>query len=232
MTKLPGKRKTTAEIYQLIRNKITSFEMFPGDRVTEHELADLFEVSRTPVREALKRLEVEGFVSVRPKHGCFIRDFDIVELAEYYDIRIALEQLAVEHACESMPDKLVKQAMEAWDPARHDDDMARGIDLSVKDEAFHIGLAEGAQKPMLADMLRSINNRIRIIRRLDINADNRSLRTYREHFEVLQHILNRDAGKAKLAIKRHILRSRDFAKTLTLTALAQKKAQIRAGNTR
>jgi DNA-binding GntR family transcriptional regulator len=223
----PQKRLNATEVYQLLKKQITSFEIFPGSRLTEGELAEVFGVSRTPVREAIKRLETEGFITVRPKQGCYIRDLDIIELAEFYDIRIALEQLAIESACANMSDKTVEQLLDSWNPEHHDADIAAGIDLGEKDEAFHISLAEKSNKPVLAEMLRNINNRIRIIRRLDINSDQRSVRTYNEHYEILMLISQRETTKAKQSIKRHILRSRDFAKALTLTALAQKKAQIK-----
>lgn len=218
------KRLNADGVYLRIKEMITSFELYPGTRITEHELADLFSVSRTPIREALQKLEVEGFLTVRPKQGCFIRELDINELTEYYDLRIAIEQLIVDYACNHMPDKLIEQFIVLWRPEMHDQDMANGVDLGEKDESFHVGLAHASGKPIMAEMLTNINNRIRIIRRLDLNTDNRSVRTYIEHSEILQHILRRDATKAKNQIKRHILRSREFAKTLTLTALARKKS--------
>lgn len=218
------KRLNTAGVYAELKQMITSFELYPGSRVTEQELADRFAVSRTPIREALQKLEVEGFLTVRPKQGCFIRELDINELTEYYDIRIALEQLIVDVACNNMPDKLIEQFIAAWLPEMHDQDIAQGIDLGEKDESFHVGLARASGKPVMAETLLTVNNRIRIIRRLDLNSDNRSVRTYLEHSEILQHILRRDATKAKNMMKRHILRSREFAKTLTLTALARKKS--------
>lgn len=218
------KRLNADGVYLRIKEMITSFELYPGTRITEHELADLFSVSRTPIREALQKLEVEGFLTVRPKQGCFIRELDINELTEYYDLRIAIEQLIVDYACNHMPDKLIEQFIALWAPEMHDQDMANGVDLGEKDESFHVGLAQASGKPIMAEMLTNINNRIRIIRRLDLNTDNRSVRTYIEHSEILQHILRRDATKAKNLIKRHILRSREFAKTLTLTALARKKS--------
>lgn len=228
----PGaKGSNTAGIYARIKQMITSFELYPGSRITEQELADLFAVSRTPVREAIQRLEVEGYLTVRPKQGCFIRELDINELTEYYEVRIALEQLIVEYACSNMPDKAIEQSMELWRPEVHDQDVAQGIDLGEKDESFHVGLALASGKPVMAELLHNINNRIRIIRRLDLNTDNRSVRTYLEHHEILQHILQRDAAKAKNLMKRHILRSREFAKTLTLTALARSKSRGMGRNT-
>ncbi len=216
-------RPNTSALYQQIKQKIIAFELYPGSRVTEQQLAELFGVSRTPVRQALQRLEIEGFLTIRPKQGCFIRSLDVDELMEYYEARIALEQLIVEAAVSNMSDKQIDAMLHTWHPQRHDEAMAAGIDLGEQDEAFHVGLALASHKPVLAHLLQDINHRIRVIRRLDLNDDNRSQRTYKEHHEILMHIRDRDALKAKTAIKRHILRSREFAKTLTLTALARHK---------
>lgn len=219
----PDKPSTVDTLYTQLKQKIISFELYPGSRVTEQVLAEMFNVSRTPIRQALQRLEIEGFVSIRPKQGCFIRELDVNELMEYYEARIAIELLIVESAVNAMSDKQIEGMMATWRPERHDQELSDGVDLGGKDEAFHVGLAIASDKPVLAAILKNINHRIRVIRRLDLNSDNRSQRTYNEHFEILQLIKERDKGKAKLAMKRHIQRSREFAKTLTLTALARKK---------
>lgn len=219
----PDKPSTVDTLYTQLKQKIISFELYPGSRVTEQMLAEMFGVSRTPIRQALQRLEIEGFLSIRPKQGCFIRELDVSELMEYYEARIAIELLIVDCAVNAMSDKQIEQMLATWQPGLHDQEQSTGVDLGVKDEAFHVGLAMASDKPVLASMLKNINHRIRVIRRLDLNSDNRSQRTYNEHYEILQLIKERDKGKAKLAMKRHIQRSREFAKTLTLTALARKK---------
>lgn len=218
-----AKRSNVNALYNQLKQKIISFELYPGTRVTEQTLAEMFGVSRTPIRQVLQRLEIEGFLTIRSKQGCFIRALDVDELMEYYEARIAIEQLIVEAAVTNMSDKEVEQMMLIWQSDAHDAELAQGIDLGEKDESFHVGLALASNKPVLATILKNINHRIRVIRRLDLNSDNRSQRTYKEHFEILQHIKDRDVSKAKNAMKRHIQRSREFAKTLTLTALARQK---------
>lgn len=218
-----AKRSNVSKLYDQLKQKIISFELYPGTRVTEQTLSEMFGVSRTPIRQVLQRLEIEGFLTIRPKQGCFIRELDVDELMEYYEARIAIEQLIVESAVTNMSDKEVEQMMLAWQSDTHDAELAQGIDLGEKDESFHVGLALASDKPVLAAILKNINQRIRVIRRLDLNSDNRSQRTYKEHSEILQHIKDREMSKAKNAMKRHIQRSREFAKTLTLTALARQK---------
>lgn len=225
-TDSPAPRLSATDVYHGIKEMILSFELYPGTRVTETELADFFGVSRTPVREALQKLEVEGYLSIRPKQGCFIRDLDIEELSEYYRVRIALEQLAVEAACAMMPTKDLEQLAEKWNPDQLSSEDASSH-MDQKDEDFHLAIARGSGNSVLENYLRDINNRIRIIRRMDFTDYDRVGRTYREHYAIIQHMLDRNMEKAKSELRLHILRSEEFAKTLTLTELARRKSFAR-----
>lgn len=106
------------DVYTRLREMILNFEIYPGSRVTETELADHFGVSRTPIRSALQRFEVEGYLTVLPKQGCFIRNVDIEDLRKYYQVRMSLEQLSVQLACTYMSDTVLNDLAAAWDPAR------------------------------------------------------------------------------------------------------------------
>lgn len=217
------KPMATSDIYQTLREMILSFELYPGSRVTETELAEYFGVSRTPIREALMRLEHDGHLSIRSKQGCFIRQIDVEELSEYYRVRIALEMATVEEACNHMPTSEVEQLVAFWDPASQPEQLSSST-MEENDESFHIALAMGSKNAILVKYLRDINDHIRVIRRVDFNDPDRIRRTYQEHYEIVQCILHRDAAKARSLMKRHIRRSEEFAKTLTLTQLARRKA--------
>lgn len=219
-----SKKATAFEVYEKLREMILSFEIYPGSRVTETQLAEHFHLSRTPIREALQRLEQEGHLTIRPKQGCFIRELNIGELSEYYEVRIALEMAAVEKACSHMPTKELEALAEQWQPSMQPKRISAEA-MKEKDEAFHMALAGGGGgNQVLIKHLRDINNHIRIIRRVDFDNNERIARTYREHFEIVQSLLQRDAEKSRSLIKRHIVRSEKFAKTLTLTQLARKKS--------
>ena len=222
-------RATTARlgalgVYEGLKEMILSFDLYPGTRVTETELADFFGVSRTPVREALQKLEVEGYLSVRPKQGVFIRELNIEELSEYYKLRVALELLAVESACSMMANRDLEVLEEIWNPQKVSTKDNKPDDIGQLDEEFHIAIAHGSGNQVLETYLRDINNRIRIIRRMDFTDYDRTERTYREHHAILRHLLDRNVDKAKTEMRAHIQRSEEFAKTLTLTQLARRKS--------
>lgn len=212
----------TKNVYTTLKEMILSFELYPGSRTTETELADLFQVSRTPVREALLRLESEGHLTIRPKQGCFIKQIDIAELTEYYKVRTALEKAAIEEACHHMPKDELERLLKMWDPAKQPKKISANA-MEEKDESFHMALALGGGNSTLVKYLQDVNNHIRIIRRVDFQDPERVKRTYNEHFGILQALLDREMILARTLMSQHIQRSQDAAKTLTLTQLARKK---------
>jgi len=223
----PAKAGSAQETYSQLKSLIMSFELYPGSRVTETELAERFGVSRTPVREALQRLQLEGYLTVRPKQGCFIREIDIEEIDQHYQVRVALEMCAVELACTHMPDRALKELARQWDPAYQPADDQDVEAMAARDEGFHIALAEGSGNFVLADYLQRVNHSIHIIRRLDFTEDMRVYLTYIEHHAVCQHLLKRDVVAAQQTLTQHIRRSQQAAKTITLEQLSRARSKAR-----
>jgi len=221
--KLSTRKLTTSQIYQMLRDKIMDFDLFPGTRVTETELAEQFKVSRTPIREALKRLEVEGLIQIRAKQGCFVRPVDTETISSYYDVRVALETMSVELACANMPREDIEALCDQWNPknCRFVPDYPGQI--QQLEEAFHVSIAEGAGNPILVRFLNDVNDRIRVIRRLGF-PDKKSIQeTYEEHFEICSLILAKKTKAAKAAIEKHIRKSQGIARSVTLSQLEQHK---------
>jgi len=82
MTTAKAKSAAAQTIYDTLRSMILNFEVQPNSRLTENELAGYFNVSRTPIREALQRLANEGLITNRPKQGCFVRSMDLEEFTD------------------------------------------------------------------------------------------------------------------------------------------------------
>lgn len=211
---------SSQKIYEKLRQKILEFEIYPGTRITEAELANTFKVSRTPVRQALQRLAVEGHITIQPKQGCFVRGVDIDRISAYYDVRVHLEAAAVELACQNMPDDELDALAEIWNPAR----LKKSINMEeVKalEEAFHVAIAGGSGNPVLVEYLEDINNHIRILRRLGFPDRKAVLETYEEHYELCLLLRQRNARAARKAMSEHIRKSQQIARGVTLTQLQQ-----------
>lgn len=222
---LTPKNDAAQSIYLKLRGMILNFEIQPNSRLTETELANHFEVSRTPIREALQRLESEGLITIRPKQGCFVRAMDLDEFSEYYQIRISLEMLSLENACTNMSDEALKKLAQIWEtcPAFKDDN-DNGEQTAALDESFHLTLASGGGNRILVKLLGDINNRIRIVRRWDFTDRERIQKTYEEHYSIVNHLLKRDLASAKTEMARHIKKSEEFTKMLTAIHLGMKKS--------
>jgi DNA-binding GntR family transcriptional regulator len=211
---------SSQKIYAQLRQKILEFELYPGTRITESELAARFGVSRTPVRAALQRLELEGHITIMPKQGCFVRPVDIEKISYYYDVRISLEATAIEQACEHMNRDELDTLCEIWNPATVKKTVNMD-EVKMLEEAFHIAIAVGSGNPVLANYLRDINNHIRILRQLGFPDRQAVLETYEEHFALCEMI---KAGNVRLARKtmiEHIRKSQSIARSVTLTQLQQ-----------
>lgn len=217
---MPQKKPTSRNVYHALREMILNFELYPGSRVTEGDLASRFGVSRTPVRSALQRLEAEGYLTIRPKQGCYVRPLDIEELADYYKVRIALEMLSLELACTYMSDADLQELSAAWDPMIQKGRSENSEKMEARDESFHMAIAAGGGNFAITKYLQDIHHKIRPIRRLDFTESERIDRTYVEHFEIVQHLLKRDLSSAQAAMRAHIQRSEKFAKGLTLIQMA------------
>jgi len=221
---------TTHEIYQDLCQQISDFSLFPGSRITEMELAATYHTSRTPVREALKRLEVEGLVTIRPKQGCFVRDIDINQISDYYAVRVALEAMAVELACDNMPRNDLQALADKWNPKNYKQKEYDLMEIKENEENFHISIAEGSGNIVLVGYLNDVNNRIRPIRLLGFPDEESVVGTYDEHFGICTLMLNGEKEQARDAMIKHIRKSQKIADTVTLLQLEQYKKTNRVCN--
>ncbi len=209
------------DIYAKVKNLILSFELAPGARFTESGLAEQFDVSRTPVREALQRLETEHYITIRAKQGCFVRDVDIADLTQRYQVRIELEMLSLQLAGLHMSDQDLEELAEAWDPVVQRGRSAKPDLMVEREESFHLALAKGGGNRALYEYIKDINHHIRIVRRLDFTDADRIATTYAEHHQIVTLLLERNIKGAQKLMREHITHSMEFAKTLTLLRLAQ-----------
>lgn len=222
-------RPTVDELYAAVKELILSFELHPGARFTETELAVKFGVSRTPVREALLRLEAEHYIVIRSKQGCFVREIDIAELTQRYRVRIELEMLSLELACLHMPDAQLRRLAATWDPANRPTRAGKPDSILYREESFHLALAAGGGNQALYEYIQDINHHIRIVRRLDFTSAERIASTYQEHCQIATLLLRRDLKAAQRLMRQHITRSMEFSRTLTLLKLAQLRATRNRG---
>lgn len=175
-----------------------------GDRVTELWAAEHYQASRTPVREACRRLAEEGLLVHRPRFGYRAARLERDAIDDLYELRRALESLAVRRACEvDDPRAGLKPIRRAWTGRAP----KPGEEVLYRDEAFHLGIAKVAGNAAVVETLEALNARIRMVRVHDFLDARRIRATITEHLAILTAIEARDVQKACALMDRHIAES-------------------------
>jgi DNA-binding GntR family transcriptional regulator len=208
----------TERIYQQIKQDIFSFRLLPGDRFSENEIAERVAASRTPVREALTRLQREGFVDVSFRSGWQVRPFDFNQFEQLYDVRIVLELAAVKKLCEMEPAPNLDDLKKIW-LVKPEERLEDGPTVGALDERFHEQLVEATGNVEMARIHHDISERLRIIRRIDFTQKKRVEATYEEHAKILRTIIERRSDDAKSYLKTHIEASKAEVRKITLHML-------------
>ncbi|MCH9782769.1 MAG: DNA-binding GntR family transcriptional regulator [Alloalcanivorax venustensis] len=226
--KSSGRGENLAErIYRQLKKDIFDFRLLPGDRFSENEIAQRMGASRTPVREALFRLERETYVQVLQRSGWQVKPFDFDYFEELYDVRTVLECAAVRRLCDlQQPDIMLEDLLRIWQvPAT---DRLRDVaTLSGLDERFHETLVEAAGNTEMARIHHDLTERLRIIRRLDFTKPPRIDATYEEHGGLLDAIVHHRTEQALIMLKAHIETSRNEVRKITLHMLHEARAKGR-----
>ena len=205
-------------VYQGLKQNIFDFRLLPGDRFTENEIAARLKVSRTPVREALYRLEREGYLQVQFRSGWSVRDLDFRQFDDLYDLRIALETACVKTLCEraDRPDMEALKSVWLVAPQKR---LRDGDRVCVLDEDFHGTLVAATGNLEMARCHREVTDRIRLLRRLDFTEPDRITATYEEHARILRAVLRRNAERAIQLLRKHIEISKAEVRKISLHKL-------------
>ena len=216
------------QAYDKIKKRIFDFDLMPGDRLSESDLAQQINVSRTPLRQALQRLQHEGFVEAIPKVGWLIPPLSFEKFDELYDFRILIECFAVRELCAAEQERSELQKLACiWQvPVR--DRLQDAVQVGALDELFHWQIVASTANSAMLRTYREITERMRIIRRLDFTKTDRVTATYDEHAKILAAIQKRRADEAQRLLRAHIERSKLEVRKITLDMLYQVRIKGRA----
>lgn len=221
---MTSKINLSTMIFQALKQRIIRWGYPPGYRLTEETIRQEFNVSRVPVREALRMLAESGLVEMAPHRGCTVKQPDLTELHELYDVRLALELFVVAQLAAS------GMAVEAWQPLyEHWDALAAntalaaidGQELAHEDAAFHEALARATGNQLLYEHLRMIDERLFFTRMYDITTAERLETTSRQHLQILACIHARNEVAAQAAVRINIEYGRGNVEAALKEALTQ-----------
>jgi len=180
-----------------------TFEIRPGERVNEVELARSLNVSRTPLREALNRLMVEGFLTREPNRGFIRRPLAAKQVFDLYELRRALETSIVAIACERATDEGLAELERFVKASKDRPEDANASTLLTLDEEFHERLAALTRNDEMVHAVKSINARIHYFRWINMKNGRRRY-TQQEHLRIVKALRARDVQAAQQLVQSHI----------------------------
>jgi DNA-binding GntR family transcriptional regulator len=213
-----------SELCAILKDRIIRWDYLPGHRFTEEEICKEFGVSRSPVRETLRMLEEQGLVDKVPYRGCTVKQPNVQEVNELYDVRAILELAVVEQlATKGTSRETLDGLSETWSKLAQVTVFSEveNIDFATEDRLFHETLARAAGNRTLSDMLCTINERLHFMRMIDITTVERLWDTCGQHLQILQAIAAGDALAAKDAMRLNIEGARQHVKSALKEAIAR-----------
>lgn len=222
VTSMPGINSSKppldqATILEQVRNLVLSGNYAPGTALSELRLSQHFDVSRTPIREALKQLQVEGLVEIRPKVGTFVREITRREIVEMFDVKESLEGLAVRLMARRgrTPElDVLETNVEASESAVKNND---SVEYARLVHEFHQTIVDGSDNHKLAEHYQTLMNQLayhRLVLR-SVQHPGRLAQSTSEHRRVLSLIKQKDAVGAESAMRDHVVVSAREALTDT-----------------
>lgn len=191
-------------VYESLRDAIVNQTLKPGERLMEKELADEMGVSRTPVREAIRKLELEGYVIMIPRKGAYVAGLSIKDINEVFEIRGALEALAAGLAAQRASEEEIEEmelslALEA--SHFETSDLLKTIEVDTK---FHDLIFKASKNSRLMGMVKDLREQVQRFRTTTLAVPGRMKFALDEHRKIIECIAARDIEAAQRAAGDHI----------------------------
>jgi DNA-binding GntR family transcriptional regulator len=195
---------TPDAVREALRRAISAGELAPGIQLRQDELAERFGTSRIPVREALRQLEAEGFVTFLPNRGAVVSDLSIDEVIELLEIRIALECHALRLAIPAMGDIDLDDAREILRSYDEEPDAEKWGAFNWR---FHKALYAPCNRPRLLAMIEANYGHVGRFTRALVSRATGKDRPQREHYQLLEFCRGGEVEKAVRLLREHILQT-------------------------
>lgn len=191
-------------VFQTLRQAILQGKLEPGERLMELHLAAMLGVSRTPVREAIRKLELEGLVITIPRRGAVVAQITRKDLEDVLEVRCALEELAVRKACANMDERQLQALKDA--AARFEKCVSAGnlMESAQADVDFHEIISEATGNRRLIQILNNIRSQVYRYRLENLKNKSSHPDLIREHSSLIEALEARNEDLAARCIRVHI----------------------------
>ena len=208
---MPGARTLAERVFQELQQAIVRGELAPGSKITEPGLSRTYGISRGPLREAMRRLEVHRLIERVPHVGARVVKLSMQELLELFDVREALESMAARLAASNMTAEEIAGLREVLAVHEQQADLRKGEAYYQRegDLDFHYRIVQGSHNRMLVTMLcDDLYYLVRLYRTQFSASGSRPQRAFQEHHRIVDAIEAGDGELAELLMRRHVSASR------------------------
>lgn len=200
-------------VFETLREAIMNGNLKPGERLMEVQLAQKLGVSRTPVREAIRKLELEGIITMIPRKGAYVAEVSLKDISEVLEVRAALEGLAAGLAAEKMLDseiELLKEKASEFEEAAQE---MKREDLIQLDVQIHEIIFKSTNNHALMNLVDGLREQVQRFRITYLSSMQNAEEIIIEHRELINALIERNPEKAKIAAESHIKQIRNFILT-------------------
>lgn len=189
------------KILETIRDAIISGGLKPGEKVAEPELAERFGISRTPIREAFRQLESEGYLTVIPRKGAVVASFSQRDVEEFYAIKSILEGYAARRACAKLTPREIDKLQSINDKLSllaEEGDVKHFFKVH---NSFHELFVKAADNGKLTEMIINLVERFQLLRVASLSIPGRMEFSVKEHQKIIEAFRNGDADLAEALVR-------------------------------
>lgn len=191
-------------VFNEIEQAILDGSLSPGENLTELRLSAELGVSRTPVREALRQLDLEGLIRNVPNKGAVVVGISEQDIADIYDIRISLEGLAARRAAVNATEEEISHMRTLLELQEFFSGKNDAVQVRQLDSSFHASIYDSCRSRTLRHTLAQFGNYVRRARELSVRTEGRSAASVAEHRRILEAISARDGDAAEAAAREHL----------------------------
>ncbi len=203
-------------VARTLREAILQGHFKPGEKIDQDLIAQELDVSRTPIREALRVLEAEGFVEIRAHRGAYVATVTQKEIREIYELRALIEAEMVRQVTPVIPDEVLDRL------GRRLEAVQEPVEHVESDIRLHETIAKYSENELLKEILSSLNQRIARVRRFaQLQPGYHLLQSHKEHREIVQAMRERDGERAAALMTRHLKESAERIQELRDTVEAR-----------
>ncbi len=199
------RRSNTQRLRDALEDDIINGRLAPGERLDPEALSRRFEVSRTPIREAIQQLAASGLVTVAPKRGTFVAKVGLAQLIEMFEVMAELEGMCGRLAARRITADQARGLEAALGRCAEAAEAGNTDDYYYENERFHRCIYAAGQNGFLAAEAQQLHDRLKPYRRLQLRVRHRIGRSLQEHRDIVEAIIGGDESGAEELLKAHIL---------------------------